>query len=159
MDQQPSSWQQILQLQLCCQQKRTKAYNRQDIRAQLVSLHIKPTREQELRTFWKKERGVQSLAMLHRFSNFACVFPRYRDLGYLRQQMTVRTPTANRSSYAYAMSSVWCLLSGATMLNPSLLKAGHLWLISRCCVAACLQAACRTCLLRTTAEKISPGES
>jgi hypothetical protein len=39
------------------------------------------------RDFWELERGVKDLACLQRFANFARIYPRYRDLVYLRAFM------------------------------------------------------------------------
>lgn len=58
----------------------------------LVSIHIKQERQKALQDFWRDERGVQNLAMLARFRHFAGIYPRYRDLGYLRHQLIVSSP-------------------------------------------------------------------
>lgn len=71
-----------------CQQQRLKS-KKPDQRPLLVSVHIKESRAEQLRNFWKEERGVKSMAMLQRFANFSGRYPRYRDLGYLRNQLVV----------------------------------------------------------------------
>ncbi|CAL8460640.1 g170 [Coccomyxa elongata] len=66
------------------QQARTKVTVKTTTKSQRFSLAIKPNREATIRQFWEEKRGVQDLACLHRFANFARIYPRYRDLDYLR---------------------------------------------------------------------------
>ncbi len=95
------------------QQARTKITVKTTTKSQRFSLAIKPDREATIRytytmsscityaeqkwppflldvaclparQFWEETRGVQDLACLHRFANFARIYPRFRDLDYLR---------------------------------------------------------------------------
>ena len=65
------------------------AYTRLQQLAQKVSLKLKPERQASIRAFWEQERGVSDPALLHRARNFSIVYPRYRDLPYLRSQLKV----------------------------------------------------------------------
>ncbi|EIE25402.1 hypothetical protein COCSUDRAFT_32637 [Coccomyxa subellipsoidea C-169] len=63
---------------------RTKITVKTTTKSQRFNLAIKPDREAAIRQFWEESRGVEDLACLHRFANFARIYPRYRDLDYLR---------------------------------------------------------------------------
>ena len=80
--------------------KRTLA-SKSAVASHLVSVHIKPERQQGLHAFWTEQRGVQSPAMLARLRNFAGIYPRYRDLGYLKQTMTVRHTSSPHPTLAW----------------------------------------------------------
>ncbi|KAK9909255.1 hypothetical protein WJX75_009573 [Coccomyxa subellipsoidea] len=66
---------------------RSKITVKTTTKSQRFSLAIKPDREAAIRQFWEETRGVEDLACLHRFANFARIYPRYRDLDYLRAFM------------------------------------------------------------------------
>eukprot|EP00884_Botryococcus_braunii_P000505 jgi/Botrbrau1/10455/Bobra.0133s0062.1 len=56
-------------------------------RKQKITVPKKAIRDEGIREFWSKQRGVTNAAYLQRFENFGRVYPRYRDMKYLKRVM------------------------------------------------------------------------
>ena len=69
--------------------KGSSAYSRLEQLAQKVSLKIEPQRQADIRRFWQEDRGLTDPALLTRAHRFSGVYPRYRDLKYLKSTLKV----------------------------------------------------------------------
>lgn len=52
-------------------------------------MKIAPQRQADIRRFWQEERDLTDPALLARAHRFSGVYPRYRDLKYLKSQLKV----------------------------------------------------------------------